>query len=586
MPSDPQNESATLIHNSAAASVSLVGNTLNHRYLIEKELKRGGFGIVYLARDQQLHSRPVVVKVLLEEAYQSDYVVQKFRQEIEALSRMDHPGVVGIVDSGELSDGKPFIVMQYVDGVTLRSVMTPEGMDLERSADLIKQMGRALTAAHEKGIFHRDLKPDNVMMQNLGQGEEQVKIIDFGIAKIKNSVIAPSTAANVAAGTVAYMAPEQLSSRPVSAATDVYALGAIAYEMVTGRKPFNPETGFELLGMQRGGVRIKPSDLRPSLSPVVDELILQAISFEPTNRQSKARDLGDKLARALNAELETAEHHPRLASEPQPTQMATEATPLAVKPGAQSQKTIRATFPISSQFPQDGYAVAEVHNTPLRRRPLTIILVAISVAALALVGWYLFAKNRKPPNVTTTSATASPRQLSYSLTVQKMRDGRPYQDQFESSGQEIFENGWKFRMNISSPQEGYLYLLNEGPAASGTTTYNMLFPEPKTNGGSAKVVADNKLQTAWMRFDEHQGTERFWIVWSGLPVNELDALTGVLNGQQKGEISDADQAKAVRDFLEKHSSPKPEVAKDAAGEKTTVKGNGDVLVSNVELKHH
>src|SRR5882762_9491784 len=193
MPSDPQNDSATLIHTSVSAGESLVGNELNGRYLIERELKRGGFGIVYLARDLQLHSRPVVIKVLLEEAYKSEYVVQKFRQEIEALSRMDHPGVVGIIDSGELSDGKPFIVMQYVDGVTLRSVLTPEGMDLERSADLIKQMGRALTAAHDKGIFHRDLKPDNVMLQDLGQGEEQVKIIDFGIAKIKNSVIAPST---------------------------------------------------------------------------------------------------------------------------------------------------------------------------------------------------------------------------------------------------------------------------------------------------------------------------------------------------------------------------------------------------------
>jgi len=114
----------------------------------------------------------------------------------------------------------------------------------------------------------------------------------------------------------------------------------------------------------------------------------------------------------------------------------------------------------------------------------------------------------------------------------------------------------------------------------------MLFPEPKTNGGSSRVSADQKLQTAWMRFDEHQGTEKFWIVWAAAPVKELDDVTGVVNAQQKGEISDASQAKAVRDFLAKHSSPKPEVAKDSAGEKTTVKGRGDVLVSNVELKHH
>ncbi|MDQ2855405.1 MAG: hypothetical protein M3R68_03685, partial [Acidobacteriota bacterium] len=164
--------------------------------------------------------------------------------------------------------------------------------------------------------------------------------------------------------------------------------------------------------------------------------------------------------------------------------------------------------------------------------------------------------------------------------------GKAYDRPFETSGQEIFENGWKFQLNISSPQAGYLYLLNEGPAAGGSTTYNVLFPEPKTNGGSAKVVADHKLQTALMRFDDHQGTERFWIVWSAAPVKELDDVTGVVNAEQKGEISDAGQSKAVRDFLDKHSAPKPEVGKDATGEKTMVKGKGDVLVSNVELKHH
>jgi hypothetical protein len=170
--------------------------------------------------------------------------------------------------------------------------------------------------------------------------------------------------------------------------------------------------------------------------------------------------------------------------------------------------------------------------------------------------------------------------------VQKFHNGVSYDQPFETSGQEIFENGWKFKMNISSSQDGYLYLLNEGPTANGGTTYNVLFPEPKTNGGLPRVSADQKLQTAWMKFDEHQGTEKFWIIWSASPVKELDEVTSVVNAQQKGEISDAVQANAVRDFIEKHALSKPEVAKDAAGEKTTVKGKGEVLVSNVELRHH
>jgi serine/threonine-protein kinase len=241
-------------------------------------------GVVYLALDQQLHSRPVVMKVLLDEAFQSEYVVQKFRQEVEALSRIDHPGIVGIIDAGELQNSKPFIIMQYVEGVTLRSAISPEGMNLERTAGLLKQIGRALAAAHNRGILHRDLKPDNIMLQDLGHGEEQVKIIDFGIAKVKDSVIAPSTSLNLSPGTVAYMAPEQLNGRPITAATDIFALGAITYEMVTGRKPFNPETGFELLQMQQTGVRVKPADLRPSLPrpfPLIQSIVTTSRANSP-----------------------------------------------------------------------------------------------------------------------------------------------------------------------------------------------------------------------------------------------------------------------------------------------------------------
>src|SRR2546423_12178509 len=207
---------------------NLINQTLDGRYAIEKELGQGGVGAVYLARDRKLHDKRVVIKVLLDKSLQNSWVVQKFQQEKEALARVDHPGVVGILDTGEMPDGKPYIVMQFVDGVTLRSQVTQEGMPLERAADIIKQIGRALGAAHDKGILHRDLKPENIMLQSYGGGEEQVKIIDFGIAKLKDSLVAESTVTGATAGTVSYMAPEQLSGRPLSAAMDIYAMGAIA----------------------------------------------------------------------------------------------------------------------------------------------------------------------------------------------------------------------------------------------------------------------------------------------------------------------------------------------------------------------
>ncbi|HJZ80804.1 MAG TPA: hypothetical protein VKD91_10680, partial [Pyrinomonadaceae bacterium] len=178
------------------------------------------------------------------------------------------------------------------------------------------------------------------------------------------------------------------------------------------------------------------------------------------------------------------------------------------------------------------------------------------------------------------------RSIRYSLTVQKMRDGKPFQNEFESSGREIFENGWKFRLNLENPQEGYLYLFNEGPASANVSTYNVLFPEAKTNGGSPRVGANQKLQTDWMRFDDNQGTEKFWIVWSASPVKELEAVTEAVNEQDQGEIKDANKARVVRDFINQRLQPKPEVATDSARKQTIVKGPGDVLVNVIELEHH
>jgi tRNA A-37 threonylcarbamoyl transferase component Bud32 len=577
-----------LAETSLFPSESLLETTIDNRYFVEKELGRGGVGVVYLARDRKLHDKAVVIKVLLEKSLQNSWVVQKFQQEKEALARVDHPGVVGILDNGELPDGKPYLVMQYIDGTTLRSQIRPEGMPLEHAAELIKQIGRALAAAHDKGIFHRDLKPENIMLQRYGAGEEQVKIIDFGIAKLKDSIVAESTLTGATAGTVSYMSPEQLSGRPVSAAMDIYAMGAIAYELVTGRKPFNPETGFELLEMQRAGVRVKPSDLRPSLSSEADEIILRALSFDPQQRFHGARELGDLLSRTLTEETAPFELRAAAPGAVPATQLATDANPLARSTGELGPGTIATPF-VPAQIDslaQSPIAASLVADRAPTRTWLKIIAGFILLAFIIVGGAVLF-RNRDAILGTRTDANALPeRSLAYSLTVQKMRDDKPYQDEFQSSGQEIFENGWKFRMNLTSPQEGYVYLLNEGPAEGGVATYNVLFPEAETNRGSARVSAGQNLQTAWMRFDDHQGTEKFWVVWTAAPVKELDAVTDAVNDQDRGEIKDSAKARAVRDFLQKHYASKPEVSKDSAKKLTVVKRRGDVLVNMIELEHH
>ena len=557
----------------------LVGQTIDERYVIESAIGQGGVGAVYLARDRKLHDKRVVIKILLDRSLQNEWVVQKFQQEKEALARVDHPGVVGILDTGELPDGKAYLVMQFIDGVTLRSQVKPEGMPLARAAEIIKQIGRALSAAHERGIFHRDLKPENIMLQSFGRGEEQVKIIDFGIAKLKDSLVAPSTVTGATAGTVAYMAPEQLTGKPITAATDIFALGAIAYEIVTGRKPFNPETGFELLEMQRSGVRVQPRDLRPALSTEANEVILRALNFAPAERFQTARDFGEVLAQSLDEESGTLDQNS--ASPVPPTQLVTSVNPPPRQTGDLSSKTIAGRYEPAKvdtlQQPSFIPAVADDAETSRRGMFVGIALVLLLLvgAAAGVVIWKREA-----------IFGGRERSLTYSLTVQKMRDGKPFQIEFESSGQEIFENGWKFRLNLDSQQDGYLYLLNEGPASANSSTYNVLFPESKTNSGSPQVTAGRKLQTDWMRFDEQQGTEKFWIIWSASPVKELEAVTEAVNDRDLGEIKDAAKAKAVRDFLNQHATPKPEVTKDSAKKQSVIKGKGDLLVNAIELEHH
>jgi tRNA A-37 threonylcarbamoyl transferase component Bud32 len=276
---------------------------LKDRYAIEKELGRGGIGVVYLARDTQLHAKPVVIKVLLEAVEDSEdsaWFKKKFRQEIEALSRLNHPSIVGVLDAGETPDGRLFIVMEFVAGVTLRSVLTSEGLRLAHAAQIVRQISHALSAAHDRGIFHRDLKPENIMLQDLGEGEELVKLIDFGIATVPDSQIAANADVTQVAGTLPYMAPEQLMGKP-SAASDIYALAVIAYEMVTGRLPFQARLSAQRYQMQQAGVKVKPADLRPDLPAAAQDVILKALAFEPKDRYPRARDFGEALARALTA---------------------------------------------------------------------------------------------------------------------------------------------------------------------------------------------------------------------------------------------------------------------------------------------
>lgn len=275
---------------------SFPAGLLNGRYLLGAELGSGGFAVTYLAEDLDVARRKVVVKILHERRSRDSWSVAKFQSEMEALARIDHPNVVSVLDFGHSADGKPFLVMQYVRGRSLRELIPREGLALADVAQILKQTGRALTVVHDAGICHRDLKPENILIQRDANGEQQVKLIDFGIASIRED--GESAVQSTVAGTYSYMAPEQFHGRS-SFSTDIYQMGVVAFELVTGIKPFRAASATGVILQHMEGLRVLPRNLRPELPEAAEAAILKAMSPQPEDRYQHARDFGDEVAAIL-----------------------------------------------------------------------------------------------------------------------------------------------------------------------------------------------------------------------------------------------------------------------------------------------
>jgi serine/threonine protein kinase len=558
---------------SPSSSLDLSNQTLDGRYRIERKLGSGGIGDVYLASDKpELMSRRVVVKVLQEKALEDEWLVTKFRQEVEALTRIDDPGVVGLLDAGTLPNGHPYLVMQFVEGEHLRSFMCPDrGMDFEDVADLWQQVGRTLTAAHERDVIHRDLKPENIMVRRRPDGSWQVKVIDFGIAKIRNSLVAPSTVTARLAGTANYMSPEQLEGKKASAASDVYALGVIAYEMVTGRRPFNPETMFQLSELQKGSP-LSPRALRPRLSPAAESVIIKALSYRVADRYQTARGFGDDLARALLADDE-----PLI---PQPHNDA--GGKVAAATDSASARTIMSSgdapeSTVTSLIKPDILAFSDAHPlTPETRTwwpRLAMMFAALLLIGIAAISaWKFWPKPLGPE-----------RSLTYWLTVQRWYDGKSLGQPFDATGRDYFHTGDTFALNIFGRESGALYLIDEGRDDKGMTEWNILFPTKEINRGESALAAQQTIKTGWYRFTGSTGVERVWMVWATQRTPLLDSI--FRDAIADGVIHDATQQAQLQNFFKQYQSSPTELIQDETKARALLRGHGDVLVRRLDFSH-
>jgi serine/threonine protein kinase len=280
----------------------LVGQTLDGRYYVEAKIGEGGMGVVFRARHSVIE-RPLAIKVLKREAMRDTATIRRFVQEAKAASRIGHPNIVDVTDFGTTPDGMTYSVMEFVPGKTLGAALR-EGAPFAapRAMRITAQIARALAAAHDKGIVHRDLKPENVFLLDRDGRQDFVKIVDFGIAKVKpppgHSNEPRLTRAGSVFGTPEYMAPEQAAGRSdTDGRVDIYALGVLLYEMLCGRVPHRGESMVRTLAMQMLDPIEPPSKVRPDLAipPALEAVVMHALIKKRDQRYQTMGELLEAL---------------------------------------------------------------------------------------------------------------------------------------------------------------------------------------------------------------------------------------------------------------------------------------------------
>jgi serine/threonine protein kinase len=630
---------------------------LDGRYLINKEIGSGGFGAVYLAEDTRFGgNNRVAIKKIISTNRQ---VTDSFRQEADLLYNLSHPNLPKVTNCFQ-EDGASFIVMDYITGEDLADKLKKgKKFSVKEVLDIADKVLDALEYLHSVSIFHRDIKPHNIKIDETGK----VFLLDFGTAKgtFDEGSITQKLEQSVVGYTPFYAPLEQILrvdtnsylllqsidsphldaflDMKTDARSDIYSLGATLYHLLTGFSPEKATATVRAHLIWSGKPESLPDcrTLNPAISDGLALIINHCMEIMPKDRFQTAAELRQVLKTQgevlplIGSNDNTiqigAEHIP--IQKPSRVQIpVNESPPLQKQPDQsavfvessleQSVPTETALYVGSSQDKSVPTEIAEekqvlepiesffqhekVVNNKNNSGSKIIIFAGLAFLFLILlgVGGFVAVKqfnifsgekgksegaNNSNSETGTSINAGTKRAIDYSLLVQKMRDGSEYQDPFESSGQEIFENGYRFQMRFTPPDDGFLYVFAEGLNDDSEKIFNIIFPTPKTNDGKADVSAKEKYESGWNEFGGEPGTENFWIIWNKEKIDFLEDSREDAFSSDTGELTNADLKTKLKDYLEKEKNKKVNAEKETVKKLTQVNFEGDSAVYLIELEH-
>jgi serine/threonine-protein kinase len=393
-----------------AVSDTLIGTVFDGRYRIVRKLGTGGMAYVYLAEDQEL-GRRVAIKILNERHAADDQFIERFRREAKNAAGLSHPNIVSIYDRGTAEDTY-YIAMEYLDGRSLKELIVSRGpAPIKTAVEYARQTLAAVGFAHRHGIVHRDIKPHNVLVGPEGR----LKVTDFGIAR---SGASQMTEVGSIIGTAQYLSPEQARGAPVDQTSDLYSVGVVLFELLTGQVPFTGDTPLEIAMKHLSEVPKPPSELRPDVPHDLDLVVLRALAKDPSERYGTAEEMDADLGRVLNGlpvGSETADAATAVLSgsgviAAAPTSVITRPTQVAPARPAPPGGT-----------PPAGYYGYE--GPPRRRRPVwPWVLAVLLLAAAGAAAWFAYTKIQDQLDTNRPVSVPNVAGLRESRAVQKLRD--------------------------------------------------------------------------------------------------------------------------------------------------------------------